>query len=162
MSDVPNEIRKETLLQASLETVWSAISDSEKFGAWFGAKVAGPFVAGQRVKAQIQPTQVDAAVAKTQEGHAGTEFFLDVERVEAPRRLTFRWAPGAAPEAGDPTTLVCFELEAVSPEQTRLVITESGFAQIPLERRAKAFADNEGGWAAQLKLVAKYLQRVKA
>ena len=40
---------------------------------------------------------------------------------------------------------------------TRLTVTESGFDQIPLERRAKAFAANEGGWAAQMKLVEKYL-----
>ena len=38
-----------------------------------------------------------------------------------------------------------------------LTVTESGFDQIPIERRAKAFAANEGGWAAQMKLIEKYL-----
>ena len=38
-----------------------------------------------------------------------------------------------------------------------LTITESGFDRIPLERRAKAFASNEQGWAAQTKLIEKYL-----
>ena len=42
---------------------------------------------------------------------------------------------------------------------TRLTITESGFEGLPLERRAKAFADNQGGWEAQLGLIAKYLAR---
>jgi hypothetical protein len=54
------------------------------------------------------------------------------------------------------STLVAFELEEV-PGGTRLTITESGFDALPLERRAKAFAENEGGWEAQLTLIAKYL-----
>src|ERR1700761_1700612 len=32
----------------------------------------------------------------------------------------------------------------------RLTITESGFDRIPLARRAKAFAANDGGWAHQM------------
>jgi hypothetical protein len=38
-----------------------------------------------------------------------------------------------------------------------LTITESGFNQIPLARRAKAFAANQEGWTAQAKLIEKYL-----
>jgi hypothetical protein len=56
----------------------------------------------------------------------------------------------------EPTTLVAFELEEAS-GGTLLTVTESGFDRIPLERRAKAFAANEGGWAAQVKLIEKYL-----
>jgi uncharacterized protein YndB with AHSA1/START domain len=56
-------------------------------------------------------------------------------------------------------TLVTFELEEV-PGGTRLTVTESGFEGLPLERRAKVFAENEGGWQAQLSLIAKYLARV--
>lgn len=55
-------------------------------------------------------------------------------------------------------TLVTFELAEV-PEGTRLTIVESGFEAIPLEQRAKAFSDNDGGWDAQLSLIAKYLAR---
>ena len=56
----------------------------------------------------------------------------------------------------EPPTLVAFVLEEVQ-GGTKLTVTESGFDQIPIERRAKAFAANEGGWAAQMKLVEKYL-----
>ena len=38
-----------------------------------------------------------------------------------------------------------------------LTLTESGFDRIPLERRAKAFASNDGGWGMQMKLIAEYL-----
>ena len=40
---------------------------------------------------------------------------------------------------------------------TSLTITETGFDQIPLERRAKAFAANDGGWTMQATLISKYL-----
>ena len=56
----------------------------------------------------------------------------------------------------EPSTLVAFVLEEVQ-GGTRLTVTESGFDQIPIERRAKAFAANEGGWAAQMQLIEKYL-----
>jgi len=56
----------------------------------------------------------------------------------------------------EPTTLVVFELEEAA-SGTMLTVTESGFDRIPLERRAKAFAANEGGWTAQMKLIEKYL-----
>jgi len=38
-----------------------------------------------------------------------------------------------------------------------LTVTESGFDQIPLARRAKAFAANEGGWTMVIKLIEEYL-----
>ncbi len=160
MNHVPDEIRKQTVLDAPQDKVWAALSDAAKFGAWFGAAVEGPFVAGARVWASIQPTQVDAQVAKSQEPFAGMRFPLDVVTVDAPTTLAFRWTPGAAEvKPGDPTTLVTFTLRAVDDAHTELTIVESGFAQIPLDRRAQAFADNDGGWAAQLVLIAKFLAR---
>jgi hypothetical protein len=41
-------------------------------------------------------------------------------------------------------------------------VTESGFDQIPLERRAKAFAGNEGGWAIVIGLIGDYLASPQA
>jgi hypothetical protein len=38
-----------------------------------------------------------------------------------------------------------------------LTVTESGFDKLPPERRAKAFAANEGGWTHQMELIRKYL-----
>jgi hypothetical protein len=36
-------------------------------------------------------------------------------------------------------------------------VTESGFDQLPLARRAKAFTANEGGWTMVMTLIEKYL-----
>ena len=152
-----DRIQKKVHLRAPRNRVWKAISDSKQFGSWFGMKVEGPFTANTTVKATIVPTTVDSEVAKEQKAFEGMPFELYIERVEPERLLTFRWHPGATqPKPGDPTTLVCFELEDAA-DGILLTVTESGFDRIPLARRAKAFAENEGGWAAQMKLIEKYV-----
>lgn len=157
MPSTTDAIQKTVVLHAPHERVWQAISDAKQFGRWFGAALDGPFVAGQRVAGRITPTTVDPAVAKLQEPHAGTPFEVVVTRVEPMRHLSFRWHPyKAKPGEEQPTTLVEFELEPVD-EGVRLTITESGFDAVPLARRAEAFEGNEGGWAHQVQLIAKYL-----
>lgn len=64
----------------------------------------------------------------------------------------------SADYAAEPMTLVEFRLEETE-QGTLLMISESGFDSIALERRAKAFTSNDGGWAHQLRLVEKYLDR---
>jgi uncharacterized protein YndB with AHSA1/START domain len=155
-----DKIEKTTILKAPLAKVWNAISDSAAFGTWFGMTIDGPFVEGRTVSGAIAKTQVDDEIAKHQEPFVGMRCDLKIERIVPLKAFAFRWHPGAEPDVGPdaPTTLVTFELEEVA-GGTRLTITESGFEALPLERRAKAFADNEGGWEAQLGLVAKYLAR---
>jgi uncharacterized protein YndB with AHSA1/START domain len=155
-----DKIEKTATLKAPLAKVWSAISDSAAFGTWFGMTLEGPFVEGQTVAGKIAKTQVDDEVAKQQEAYVGMRCDLMIERIVPLKLFAFRWHPGAEPEVGPnaPTTLVTFELEEVA-GGTRLTITESGFDALPLERRAKAFAENEGGWEAQLGLIAQYLAR---
>ena len=159
MSD-SDRIEKKVLLKAPRARVWQAVSDARQFGTWFGMKLDGQFAAGQRIKGRISPTQVDPEVAKMQEPWAGTACDLLVETVDPMRRFAFRWHPYAVDEskdfAAEPSTLVTFEL-AEAPEGTWLTITESGFDQLPAERRAKAFADNAEGWQIQATLIGKYL-----
>lgn len=157
-----DRIEKTVTLRAPLDRVWNAIADSQQFGMWFGAALDGPFVAGQRVTGKIVPTKVDAEVAKMQQPYDGMPIEWMIERVEPKRVLAFRWHPYAIERnvdySNEPTTLVTFELAEVE-GGTRLTITETGFDRIPLERRAKAFTANEGGWAKQAELIAAYLAR---
>jgi uncharacterized protein YndB with AHSA1/START domain len=154
------QIEKKVHLKASQSRVWRAISDAEQFGSWFGMKVDGPFEPGKHMRGQIVPTKVDADVAKMQAPYEGRPFEIWIERIEPESLFSFRWHPFAIEKDHDyskePTTLVTFTL---SPAQggVLLTIVESGFENIPLERRAKAFEMNEGGWAKQCELVEKYL-----
>lgn len=156
-----DRIEKKILLRAPRSRVWRAISDSSEFGSWFGVKFDGPFVPGQSLRGVIVPTTVDPEVAKAQQPLAGTPFEILVEQIEPERLFSFRWHPYAVEKGVDyslePTTLVSFMLEAQGSD-TLLTLTESGFDQIPLARRAKAFEMDNQGWAAQMTLIEKYLR----
>ena len=156
-----DQIQKKIVLKSSRERVWRAICDSESFGAWFGVTFDGPFVAGSHMKGRIAPTQVDPEVAKLQEPYLGMQFNIWVECIEPQKKFAFRWHPFAIDPGHDyskePTTLVTFELSDVE-GGTLLTITESGFDQIPVERRSQAFQANDGGWTHQTKLIEKYLE----
>ena len=163
---VPDRIEKTITLQAPLARVWAALTDSRQFGAWFGCALEGPFVAGEVLHGTIQPTQVDPEVAALQVPHAGAPLTLTVEAIEPMQRFAFRWRP-YPPEPGEdpasiPTTLVTFSLRETSPGVTALTVTEAGFDRVPLARRARAFTDNDGGWAHQCALIEKYLRGLTA
>jgi uncharacterized protein YndB with AHSA1/START domain len=162
MSSNTDRIEKKVLLRAPRERVWHAISDSKQFGSWFGVEFEEQFAADKRMIGRIVPTSVDPEVAKLQEPHRGMAFEFAVDRIEPQRIFSFRWHPYAIDQGVDyskePSTLVMFELEEVV-GGTMLTVTESGFDRIQLERRAKAFAANDGGWSHQMKLIEKYLAR---
>lgn len=153
-------IEKTVVLHASRERVWRAISSADEFGLWFGVTFNGLFAENTRITGTIVPTTVDADVAKMQQPHAGMPFEFVVDRIEPMDRISFRWHPFAIEPGVDyshePMTRIVFELEDAD-GGTRLTITESGFDRIPIERRAKAFAANDGGWEHQTRLVRKYL-----
>ena len=159
-TSVTDRIEKSIVLRAARSRVWRALTDSQEFGAWFGMRFDGAFAPGTRVGATVVGTTADAEVAKAQQQYANTKFDIFIERIEPERRFSFRWHPGAVDPSVDyskePTTLVEFTLEEV-PEGVRLIVTESGFDQIPLSRRAAAFGSNEQGWGIVITLIAKHL-----
>jgi uncharacterized protein YndB with AHSA1/START domain len=155
-----NRIEKKIVLKATRERVWQAVSDSARFGFWFGVEFEAPFVPGSWITGRIVPTKVDPEVAKLQEPHTGKKFEILIERIQPMDQFSFRWHPFAIDPAVDyakePTTLVTFEL-AKADDGTLLTIKESGFEQIPAARRKQAFEANDGGWTHQTKLIEKYL-----
>src|SRR5262249_48213410 len=127
---VTDRIEKRILLYASRARVWKALTDAKEFGAWFGVRFDGPFVAGAPLRGIIVPTQADAEVARLQEPYAGRPFDITVDRIEPQRLFSFRWHPYAVEPGIDyskePTTLVVFALED-QPGGIGLTVTESGF-----------------------------------
>ena len=153
-------IEKKILLRAPRQRVWRAITDSKEFGYWFGVKLDGPFVANTPVRGVISPSQADPEMGQLQKPYEGKPFEIVIAKIEPPRLFSFRWHPYAVDPTtnlvSEPTTLIEFILEE-APEGTMLTVTESGFDQIPLDRRAKAFAGNEQGWSMQVHAIEKYL-----
>jgi uncharacterized protein YndB with AHSA1/START domain len=157
----PDQIVKKTVLKAPRTRVWEAVSDANKYGAWFGAEFDGPFAPGAKLTGLLVATKADPVVAAKPNSHRGKTFGLEVERVEPQNTISFRWHPFALDPAVDyssePTTLIVFELADAPGGHTQLTVTESGFDKIPLARRAEAFRMNDGGWAIQLQFIEKYL-----
>jgi uncharacterized protein YndB with AHSA1/START domain len=157
-----DRIKKQILLRASLQRVWRALVDSQEFGTWFGVKFEGPFTPGARVRGTVVGTAVDAGVAEAQKQYASVPFEITVDRIEPERLLSFRWHPNAVEPGVDytqePTTLIVFTLEEVT-GGVLLTVTESGFEQIPLARRAQAFEANDQGWSIVIQLIDKYLAK---
>lgn len=142
-----DRIEKTMVLRAPRSKVWRALTDPAQFGEWFGARLTDPFTPGARVRGPV-----------TSRGYEHLVMDITIDRVEPERLFSWRWQPGADPDIdpAEPMTLVVFELEDV-PEGTRLTVSESGFDRIPPARRAKAYRENDAGWAGQVKNLQKYL-----
>jgi uncharacterized protein YndB with AHSA1/START domain len=157
-----DRIEKKIVLHATPSRVWRALSDATEFGEWFGVRFDGPFRPGKVVTGKITPTTVDARVAASQKPYEGMPFEITVEQMEPEKTFSFRWHPFAIdPEvdySAEPTTMVVFTIVPVA-EGVELTVSESGFDRIPLERRAKAFTANEGGWSEVIHLIEKYVAK---
>ena len=155
-----DRIEKTILLHAPMARVWKALSDSTQFGEWFGMKFDGPFQPGTVVNGKLVGTTVDPEVAKSQVKHAHLPFEILIEEMIPEKRFSMRWHPFAldlnVDYSKEPRTLVSFDLEQKA-DGVLLTVTESGFDQIPIERRAKAFTANDNGWGLMVTMIGKYL-----
>lgn len=160
MTTTTDRIEKKILLRASRARVWRALTDSREFGEWFGMKLSAPFAPGAHMKGTMVPTITDAKIAEMQKAYEGAPFDFTVEKIEPERLFSFRWHPFAVDPlfdySAEPTTLVEFTLEETK-EGILVTVVESGFDRIPVVRRAKAFAANEGGWTMVITLIEKYV-----
>lgn len=155
-----DRIEKQILLRAPRSRVWRALTDYQEFGVWFGMTFDEPFRPGALMKGVITKTKVNAEVAELQDPYEGLPFDMTIVQMEPERLFSFRWHPFAhepgVDYSGEPTTLIEFTLEDV-PDGVLLKVSESGFDQIPLERRAKAFRANDEGWGMVVRLLETYL-----
>jgi len=146
---VENQIQKRIELKAPVSRVWRALTDYREFGEWFRVKLDGPFVAGQVSTGQI-----------TYPGYEHLKWEAVVQKIEPERLFSFTWHPYAVEPGADYSkespTLVEFRLEKTV-SGTLLVLTESGFDKIPVDRRLDAFRSNEGGWTEQMKNIENYV-----
>lgn len=152
MSD---RIEKRMELRAPVSRVWRALTDYREFGEWFRVKLDGPFVQGQVSRGSM-----------TYPGYEHVKWEAMVERMEPERVFAFRWPHPksfdrdkySSDHSKDPTTLVEFRLEPTK-KGTLLVLTESGFDQLPGDLRLEAFRRNEEGWTEQMKNIEAYVAK---
>jgi len=160
MNVTTDRIEKKVLIRAPRSRVWRAITDVKQFGEWFGVQFDQPFARGAAMRGVLVGTIVDPKIAEAQRQHKDNPFEMTIDRIEPEHVFSFRWHPFAVDRSIDyskePTTLIVFALEDV-PGGTMLTVTESGFDQVPLARRAEAFTANEQGWTIMVALVEQYV-----
>lgn len=145
-----DRIERDTLIEASLERVWSLVAEP---GFW---------VADEGSLAGTVAREGESVVARNSEYG---EFPVRVEKVEPPTYLAYRWAsafPGQELRE-DNSTLVEFTLSREG-DKTRLRVVESGFTVLAgsEELRDKALKDNTGGWPQVLDAFKKRVEQPAA
>jgi uncharacterized protein YndB with AHSA1/START domain len=148
-----DRIEKRIELKAPISRVWRALTDYREFGEWFRVKLDGPFVLGQTSRGYI-----------THPGYEHVLWEAVVQKMEPERLFSFTWphsksldrAEYSADYSNAPTTLVEFTLERTR-NGTLLVVTESGFDQLPSDLGPENFRRNDGGWTEQMKNIEAYV-----
>jgi uncharacterized protein YndB with AHSA1/START domain len=144
-----NRIEKKIELKAPVSRVWRALTDYREFGEWFRVKLDGPFIPGKTSTGHI-----------TWPGYEHLKWEAVVQDMEPEQYFSYTWHPYAVDPSADHSTetptLVEFRLEKTA-TGTLLMVTESGFEDVPSERRLEAFRKNEGGWAQQMKNIEAYV-----
>jgi uncharacterized protein YndB with AHSA1/START domain len=77
-----DRIVKQILLRAPVARVWSALTDFQEFGTWFGVRLDGPFVPGKRTSGSI-----------TYPGYEYLTMVAWVERMDAETCFSFPMGP---------------------------------------------------------------------
>jgi uncharacterized protein YndB with AHSA1/START domain len=151
MTDTTDRIEKQIVLKAPRSRVWKALTNAKEFSAWFGVDLRGEFKVGATLSGNV-----------TIDGYKHVTLEATVEQMKPETLFSYRWHPHAVEPDFDyskePKTLVTFVLEERK-DGTLLRVTESGFDQIPIARRAQAFRSNTEGWSLQLTNIETYLAK---
>ena len=142
---IPEEMKRidrDIEIKATPERVWRALTNAAEISAWFQVTIEGEIGAGKSVW-----------MTATHPGYEGQRFRVEFLEMSPPKKFVWKWHPGAVDPSVDysrePFTTVTFTLEPSS-SGTRLIVSETGFDLISLERRAKVYSDNTEGWTEVL------------
>jgi uncharacterized protein YndB with AHSA1/START domain len=140
-------------IDAPPERVWRALTNAEELGAWFQVRIDGA----------IAP-DTEVWMTSTYAQHAGQRFRVRFTEMSPPHRFAWQWHPGEVDPNVDysrePRTTVTFTLEP-SGRGTRLTVSETGFDEISLARRAKVYQDNSQGWTEVLGWLKRYVEEAR-
>jgi uncharacterized protein YndB with AHSA1/START domain len=130
----PDRIERTLDLDHPPTAVWAALTTAEGLGAWFGDEATVDLRPGGEIRMRWD---------------GGQSCDMRVERVEEPVVFAYTWKVDGAAEDDPRRTYVEFRLEPVG-TGTRLVVVESGFAQLPDDVHRKSYDSHVEGWASEL------------
>jgi uncharacterized protein YndB with AHSA1/START domain len=137
----PDRIERVVEIAHPPAKVWAALTTAEGLASWFGDQ------------ATIDLRPGGAARMTFGSGHVAE---MRVERVEEPTVFGFTWHIYGLPADDPRRTYVEFTL-APAGQGTRLIMVESGFAQLPDDAYKTAYDGNAGGWVSELGELVDYL-----
>lgn len=127
--------------KAPIDRVWKALSDAESLAAWF-----------PNAGAHFEPVVGFVGWLAWDLEECTGRYALQVEEVDAPHRIAWRWAREAdTPIEEAHTTLVEWTLESLANGGTKLHMLESGFV------RDADRAENVAGWQQELGELVEYI-----
>jgi uncharacterized protein YndB with AHSA1/START domain len=151
-SMVPGSVEREVLIEASVEVVWSIVTEPDHIAQWLSDSV------------EIDPRAGGEAIFNWNEigvTHAR------VERIERPHLFAFSWIPALAKSASREvaegnSTLVEFRLSEEG-GGTRLRVVESGFQRLDgsAEANRRSAEDHLRGWERELSELLAYVAEVQ-
>jgi uncharacterized protein YndB with AHSA1/START domain len=140
-------------IKAPPERVWRALTSAAELSAWFQVTIEG----------EIAPN-TEVWMTSTHAGYEGQRFLVRFTEMTPPHRFAWQWHPGQVDPGIDysrePYTTVTFTLEPSS-GGTRVTVSETGFDEIAITRRAKVYEDNNQGWSEVLNWLRKYVEEAR-
>ena len=138
----PDRIERTVTLPRPPHEVWPALTTAEGLSAWFG----------ERATIELRP---GGPASMTFAGGMTVE--LRVERVEEPSVFGYTWRLPNLPEDDPRRTYVEFTLEPAG-DGTLLRVTETGFAQLPIDIRLQTYESHREGWSRELDELVKHVK----
>jgi uncharacterized protein YndB with AHSA1/START domain len=139
---IPNTITRTLDLAHPQQKVWDALTTLDGLTGWFGSHAEGEVTPGQDVRMRWEQYDMEQTLA--------------IKVVDPMSVFAYVWAINGAPEGDPRRTYVEFALEPTA-SGTQLVVTESGFAQLPDEWLESTYQGNNEGWGAELGELVAYL-----
>ena len=137
----PDRIERTIHLARPPREIWPALTTAEGLSAWFG----------EQATIDLRP---GGAASMTFAG--GTTVEMRVERVEEPNVFSYTWRLPDLPDDDPRRTYVEFTLEPDG-SGTLLRVTETGFAQLPVDTRTKTYDSHNEGWSQELAELVEHL-----
>ncbi len=137
---VPDELRRDVVVNASRQRVWQVLTEPDQLAMWFPTRSA---------EMDLRP----GGAARFSWEDSTDEAIIDV--VAHLERLVFRWRPEGLDR---PYTTVSITLTDAAEGGTHVVLVESGFASLPAQIYEQSYEGNDKGWAVELAELKAYLE----
>ncbi len=153
MTETVKEIRKVVTINASAETVFKALTDPAELTQWFpDVVVLEPKVGGKtRFTFTKDSNRTNCYKNRDADKSSGGRVLDFVKN----KKLAYTWKSEGVPDF--PETVVTWDLESLSDNQTRVTLTHTGFTG--KEPASVSYEGHDQGWSFFVQELVKYCEK---